>query len=90
MVLNVLIEGNLGNLIREVRKMRTLTKKEMLEIKGAGWVDVVKGSLWSAGIGLAILVLWRSLLFCQLILSGWRNRPTSGNSARCNRQNPQN
>jgi hypothetical protein len=65
--------------------MQTLTKEEMLEIKGGDWADVAKGSLCSTGLVLAVLILRQPRQFCRLILSGWRNWRRSGTSSPCNR-----
>jgi hypothetical protein len=62
--------------------MQTLTKEEMLEIKGGDWADVAKGSLFAAGIALAVLVLWQVRLFCRFILSGWRHWRRGGSGVR--------
>jgi hypothetical protein len=56
----------------------TLTEEEMLEIKGGDWSDFAQGSLWSAGIVLAMVILWQAGRFCRFILSGWRNWRGSG------------
>jgi hypothetical protein len=53
--------------------MQILTKEEVLEIKGAGWADVGKGSLWSAAIVLTIFIVLQARPCCRRILSGWRN-----------------
>jgi hypothetical protein len=53
--------------------VETLTEEEMLEIKGGDWSDVAQGWLWSAGIVLAMVILWQAGQFCRFILSGWRN-----------------
>jgi hypothetical protein len=58
--------------------MRTLSEKEMLEIRGGDWSDLAKGSLLSAGIVLAMLILLQVWQFCRFILSGWRNWRRSG------------
>ena len=57
--------------------MRTLTEEEMLKIRGGDWSDVAKGSLRSAGIVLAMVILLEARQFCRLMLSGWRNRRRS-------------
>jgi len=61
--------------------MQTLTKEEMLEIKGGDWADVAKGSLCSAGISLAVLVLWQPRQFCRFLLSGWHHWRKCGRRA---------
>jgi hypothetical protein len=70
-VLDVL-RARLANSTRR-KKIQTLTKEEMLEIKGGGWADVAKGSLCSAGTTLAVLLLWQARQCCRFILTGWRN-----------------
>jgi hypothetical protein len=59
-----------------------LTEAEMLEIKGAGWADFAKGSLYSFGLGLAVLLLVQPRQFCRLILDNWRLWRDQQNSAR--------
>ena len=89
MVPNVLDAGDAG-MKEGGRKMQTLTEDEMLEIKGGDWSDFAKGSLWSAAMVLAVVILWQAGQFCRLILSGWRNWRGSGTSTRCNRRNSPN
>ena len=62
--------------------MQTLTKEEMLEIKGGDWSDVAKGSLYSAGTALAMFLLLQARQCFRFILSGWRNRRRGGSGAR--------
>jgi hypothetical protein len=58
--------------------VQTLTEEEMLEIKGGDWSDVVKGSLWSAGIFLGMVILWQAGQVWRCVVSGWRNWRGSG------------
>jgi hypothetical protein len=58
--------------------METLTQEEMLKIKGGDWLDIAKGSLWSAGIVLAMVILWQAGQVCRCVVSGWRNWRGSG------------